>query len=1001
MHNKHQIKVFKPFHAIIPLILLCLFHFADGRPGKSTSATGILYPEMDRLTATHPPHSQLLQRPFLPDTIVAAPDTVQRNASDPDAFPGPQDFRQPQQPFSPDTIGAAADTLNPENNIPYPFPGLQDPRQPQQPFAPDTLAATPPPLSGPGEQQRQQNNFLESQVEYNSADSIDFSVSEQKLFLYGQAYVKYEDIELRADFIQIDLAAKEVFASGVADSLGIVHGRPVMTEGGETFEANTMRYNFETKKGIISGIVTEQEGGFLHGHTTKKHENNHLHMRGGKYTTCDAEHPHFYVALTRAKVIPNDKVISGPAYLVIEDIPLPLAVPFGFFPNQRGQTSGILFPTYGEEASRGFYLRNMGYYLNLNEYMDLRMEGDIYSLGSWSVNAASNYRKRYRYNGSFRYAYSNNKVGERGFANFQENTSYNIAWQHRQDAKASPYSNFSASVNFGSSSFNKYNYSTTSRDFADSYAQNTAQSSISFSHRWPDSPFSLTSNISANQNFSNQTVNLRLPSVNFNMARQYPFRNADRVGDTRWYENIELSYSANVDNRLQTYDTLLLRRETLGDMTNGFKHDIPLRANFRFLNLLNITPGLTYSGVMYTSSIRKTWVDDYVPPGQDEVAPRLVTDTIPGVVYGHSFLPNFSTGLSQNIYGMFQFRDSRVEAVRHVMTPSVGFSFAPDMDNLVPDYYRTVQSDTLGNETTYSIFENGIYGTPSVRGRSGSISLSLANNLEMKVRSTNDTITESKKVKILDRLNFSTSYNVYADSLNWSPISMTGNTSLFDNKLRVNFNASFDPYALDDNFRRYDSFQWSANRRPFRMTRAGLSLTMGFRSAAGSRTSPGASQGQDRVMPPDMRDGMIDPHSDIPPGQDDIFGHLDDIDHTVHYYGEYVDFNVPWDINIRYNLNYNRPRDEGQINQTLNFSGSLSLTPRWQIQFTSGYDFRAYDFTMTSINIHRDLHCWDMRFGVVPFGSRKSWNFSIAVKSNILKDLKYHAQRSWYDNFFR
>jgi hypothetical protein len=586
LHNNYSIKVFEPFLKIIPVLLLWLFHAADLLSREGLSVTGKVCHDCSA-----------------PDTTAITPVSGTRYLSVP-ADEGPlQPF------FMPDTTGAAPDTLSPGAIAPL-FP--VDSRQLQPGQVPDTsvvpgIAAEPAPA-------RRNNDFLTSKVEYNAVDSIDFSVSEQKLFLYGEAYVKYENIDLRADFIQIDLASKEVFASGLPDSLGVIRGRPVMTEGGETFEAHTMRYNFETKKGIISGLITEQEGGFLHGHTTKKHENNHLHLRGGKYTSCDAEHPHFYIALTRAKVIPNDKVVSGPAYLVIEDIPLPLAIPFGFFPNKRGQTSGILFPTYGEEASRGFYLRNMGYYLNLNEYMDLQLRGDVYSLGSWAFNAASNYRKRYRHNGSFRYAYSNNKTGERGFTNFQENTSYNIAWQHRQDPKASPFSNFSASVNFGSSSFNRYNTNPARPGFADTYAQNTAQSSVSFSRRWPDSPFSLTSNVSANQNFSNQTVNLRLPSVNFNMARQYPFRNSNRVGNTRWYDDIELSYSAAFDNRLRTYDTLLFRRETLGIMENGFKHDIPLRANFRLFNVLNITPGVTYSGVMYPNSIRKTWIDDYVPP---------------------------------------------------------------------------------------------------------------------------------------------------------------------------------------------------------------------------------------------------------------------------------------------------------------------------------------------------------------------------------------------------
>jgi hypothetical protein len=958
LHNQKSLKLFKPFLPIIILILLSAFHLPETRSQERSSAADTLH-----LNETMPENQ--------PEQELHKHDPLQHQYQEQDTLQ--QKLREQ---------GSLQQHIQEQDTLQKEFQERSLQQYEQQPFQQREQSG-----------QRQESNILTTKVEYNSSDSIDFSINEQKLFLYGEAYVKYENIELNAAYIEIDLASNEIFARGDTDSLGIETGRPVMTQGSETFEAKTMRYNFETKRGIISGIVTEQEGGFLHGETTKKHENEHLHIRGGKYTSCDQEHPHFYIALTRAKVIPDDKVISGPAYLVIEDIPLPLAIPFGFFPNKPERKSGILFPTYGEEASRGFYLRGGGYYMHINDYLDLRLEGDIYSLGSWSANAASNYRVRYKYNGSFRYAYSHNVAGERGMANYQENTSYNIAWQHRQDAKASPNSNFSASVNFGSSSFNKFN--TVNPDV---FATNTAQSSISFSHRWPDSPFSLTSNISANQNFSNQTVNLRLPSVNFNMARQYPFRSLDRIGDPRWYDNIELSYTSKIDNRLNTYDTLLFRREALRDMQNGFQHDIPLRANFRLFNLLNITPGVTYSGVMYTSSIRKTWVEDYYDPQKGEIVPSLVTDTIPGIIYGHSINPNFSTGLSQNIYGMFMFRDSRIEAIRHVMTPSVGFSFVPDVEGLMPDYYRTVQRDTLGNETTYSIFENGIYGTPSIRGRAGSVSLSLANNIEMKVRDSRDTITQSKKVKILDRLNFSTGYNVYADSLNWSTINMTGNTSLFDNKVRINFNAVMDPYALDENFRRYNASEWSVSRSPGRITRAGLSLTMGLQSAAAPRGN-GSGLSPDGRMATGDNGTMIDAGDGIP--GEDTFSHLDDIDHTVHYYGDYVDFNVPWNLNIRYNLNYSKPRDESQITQTLNFSGDMSFTPRWKIQFSSGYDFGAKNFTMTNINIYRDLHCWEMRFGVVPFGSRKSWSFSIAVKSTLLQDLKYHTQKSWYDNFFR
>ena len=982
MHNKYFIKLFKPFPVIILLYLLWIFQLTPAWSQERPSAAGNHYLSAEYFSEILlvAEHENTANNPY-PGDDAPAPDrnpVIQQervpeiDTLTPDINPVIQQERVPE-----------IDTLTPDMN-----PVIHQERIPEIDTL-DTETGLPHALQDPLQPPRRQNNFLTSQVEYHSADSMDFDVNQQKLFLYGEAWVKYETIELRADYIEIDLVAKEVFARGMTDSEGNVTGRPVMTDAGETFEAETMRYNFETERGITSGIITEQEGGFLHGHTAKKHENDHLHIQGGKYTTCDHEHPHYYIALTRAKVIPNDKVISGPAYLVIEDIPLPLILPFGFFPNKRGQTSGILFPTYGEEASRGFYLRGMGYYLNLNEYMSLQLRGDVYSLGSWAFNANSDYRLRYRFNGSFGFSYSHNVTGERGMANFSENTSYNLTWSHRQDPKASPYNNFSASVNFGSSQFNRYNTIDPDR-----FARNTAQSSVSFSRRWPDSPFSFNSGVRANQNFADQTVNLSLPSATFTMARQYPFRNANRV-ESRWYDNIEISYSSKMDNTLRTYDSLLFTSQGLRDLRSGFQHSIPLRANFRALNLINITPALTYEGVLYRNSISKSWVEDYFDPVRQEIRPSLVTDTIPGLVYGHALTPSFSTGLSQNIYGMFQFRNSRVEAIRHVMTPTIGFSYVPDLAGLVPEYYRTVETDDPNRPHTYSIFEGQMYGTPTTRGRSGNISFGLANNIEMKVRSNNDTIDQSRKVKIIDRLNFGTSYNIYADSMNWSPVSMTANTSLFENKVRLNFNASLDPYALDENLNRHNASQWSVNRRPGRITRAGFSLTTDFRSAAGLRRN---GNGQAPIPgQPEMDPGM-DP--DMLPG-DDIFGHLDDIDHTVHYYGDYVDFDVPWNLNIRYNLTYSNPRGVSQVNQTVNFSGSMSLTPRWQIQFSSGYDFRAGDFTMTNISVHRDLHCWDMRFGVVPFGSRKSWNFSIQVRSSILKDLKYHAQKSWYDNFFR
>ncbi len=855
-----------------------------------------------------------------------------------------------------------------------------------------------------GEEER----LLRSKVEYNAKDSIAFDLEGQKVFLYGSAFVKYEDIELKADYIEIDFSKNEIYASkmpGEEDKMlqepgvsapGVPQadsqdstpqadtarreteeteaiGKPEFTDGGETFRAETIRYNFKTEKGHITGVVTEQEGGFLHGETTKKQQTDDIHISRGKFTTCDKDEPHFHIAMSRAKVMPKDRIVSGPLYLVIEDIPLPIALPFGYFPNTEGRTSGFIAPSYGEERARGFYLQGGGYYFAISDYMDLSLTGDVYSLGSWAVDARSNYRKRYRYNGNFNLSFSRNIAGEEGLPGYEENQSFKIGWQHRQDAKASPNSNFSANVNFSSSDYNRYNELD-----PDEHARNTAQSNVSYNYNWPDLPFTLRANARVNQNFSQETIDMGLPSLNFNMARQYPFRSEGSMGDS-WYENIQVSYTAKADNRISTTESKLLDPQTFRDMNSGFQHELPVSANFRLLNTINITPSVTYTGVMFPNSIRKRWVEDHYDQERGEYVSTVVTDTVSGPVYGHAINPTLSMSVNEDIFGMFQFRDSRIKAIRHVMSPSVSFNFTPDMEGILPDYYRTVQRDEEGNERTYSIFDHAIYSTPSIRGRAGNVSLRLSNNLEMKYM---DSSGEEQKVNIIDRLNFQTSYNIYADSLNWSPLTISGSTSFMDRNISMNFGATVDPYALDESGRKKDEFEWNVNNSPGRITRANLSLDMRFRSEAGSRQT-------------------ADPDPQQQQQGSDIFGHLDDVDHRAHYYPDYVDFDVPWNINLRYSINYSKPGFESNINQTLNFSGDVSLTENWKIQFSSGWDFDAMDFTMTNINIYRDLHCWEMRFGVVPFGSRKSYSFTIQVKSQILNDLRYQTHKSWYDNFFR
>lgn len=844
-------------------------------------------------------------------------------------------------------------------------------------FNPDTsaLAVSPDTLT---QDKKISENVIKFPIFYTAGDSLRISLGLKKVFLFNESNVKYDEIELNSFFIDLDIDKSEIFAQGSVDSLGKPTGWPIFNDKGDKFECKTLTYNFKTKKGRIMGVITEQEGGYLHGKVTKKHSNDHIHIKGGKYTTCDSPEPHFYISMSKAIVIPGEKVISGPAHLVIEDIPMPLILPFGFFPSKRGKSSGIVFPTYGEEITRGFFLQELGYYFALSDYYDLKVTGDIYSLGSWRLSAGSNYNKRYKYSGSLALSFATNIIGEPGLVNYEKRQDYSIRWQHSQDRKASPYATFSGSVDFKSSRFNKL----TSVN-PDIFAQNTSNSSVSFNKIWPGSPFTLNANARATQNFSNKTTQLNLPSVSINMSRQYPFRKAGSSGGQKWYDNIEFSYSANLDNRINTFDSLLFTKEAWMKSQHGFKHDLPIRSNFKLFNIVNITPGISYSGVLYTSRIEKNWDPDYIDPLTGVVKPSVVTDTIYGLQYAHSLNPNFSVSMSPNIYGMYQFKSSKIEAIRHVMTPSVGISLIPDMKAILPNYYREVQRDTLGRTETYSIFANGIYGTPSYQGKSGAISFGLGNNFEMKVRTPLDTANTSKKIKLLDRLNFGTSYNLFADSLKWSNISMNGSNSFFDNKVDISFGATYDPYALDENNRKYNTFEWKKNKRFARLTNAFFSLSTRFQSAAAKTT--------ENTGP-----------TNVPAGSEGIFEHMDGITNpSVFIYDSYIDFDVPWSINLSYSLNYSKQGVQSSIVQTMNFSGDLSLTPKWKITFQSGYDFERNEFTMTNISINRNLHCWEASIRAVPFGSYKMYSFLIKVKSSILQDLKYQKQKSWYDNFYR
>ena len=822
--------------------------------------------------------------------------------------------------------------------------------------------------------QQQKSEPIDSPVDYKANDSIVYALDERKVYLYGESQILYKEIELNAGIIEFNMGDEVVFAQGRPDSTGKLTGKPHFIEGSESFDANLLSYNFRTKKGIIKQIYSEQEGGFLHSETTKRHPNSEIHLKGGKYTTCDLEHPHFYIALTKAKSIPGDKIISGPAYFVIEDVPLPIGIPFGFFPTTKTNKSGVLIPTYGEERRRGFFLRNGGYYMALSQYADLRLTTDIYTNGTWGARLASNYRKRYKFSGSFGFNYYQNVSGEKGLTNYKKTKDYALVWSHAQDAKANPTRRFSASVNFTTSSFDRNH----TRN-VNNVMRSTKQSNISLSKVWPNSPFNFSTSANASQNTFDRSMNIRLPQMALNMNRIYPFRRKSKVGKAKWYENIQLSYSSTLENRLNTKDTSLFK-STWDDFDKAYQHNIPVSLNLKALRYFTISPNIRYTGVLFTKTIHPQYIKDFLIPNTDTRVDTFLIDTVSNLKYAHAYVPSIGINFSPKIYGMFQFREkSRIEAIRHVMTPRASFSYSPDMKGKVPDYYREIIIDSTGKTKTYSLFDESIYRTPVPSGRSGTVNLSLMNNIEMKLK-PEDEKENYTKVKILNNLNFSTNYNIFKDSMRCAPIAMNGNTGLFKNRVILNFNGRFDPYSyvVDSRgmYRSINTSLWKDRHRLVRLTSFGFSLGTSFKSGQGARSIEQREE-----------DDLTAITGEDQTGYDDV------------YYGEYVDFNVPWSLGFDYNFSYRRTGTEPNIVQSLRIRGDLSLTPKWKIGFNSGYDFTVKKVSMTNLNIYRDLHCWEMQITLVPFGTYRSYSFRINIKSSVLRDVKYEKRDNWFDNF--
>lgn len=854
--------------------------------------------------------------------------------------------QEPDVGNTPDTTALATDTLG---------------------FAPqktDTLIAP-----------RQSNKFaLQAKVNYKSADSLHLDLVLNKAYLYYNAEIQYENINLKAHYIEIDFNRNTLFASGLPDSTGQIAGTPVFTEGQQSFVANTMSYNFDTRRGFIREVISQEGEGFLHGRAVKKLSDDVTNVRDGSYTTCNLDHPHFEFRYQKAKVIPSDKIITGPVYLVIEDVPLPLAIPFGYFPNKKGQRSGILIPTYGESSNRGFYFENGGYYLGISDYMEVYLRGDIYTRGSWAIKPNMTYRKRYKYNGDVSLNYANNITGEEGTPNYQKSKDFAIRWSHSQDPKAHPTQRFTANVSIQSGKYNRFNPVSTQN-----YLSNTFQSSISYQRSFAGKYF-LNASAMHSQNTLNNSITMTLPEVSFNVNRFYPLRRKTRVGALRWYENISMNYTMNARNQVTTLDSLLFKPETLQNFRNGVKHAIPISSNIKVLKHLNLNNSVNFTERWYSQRIERKWVDDALDEN-GEVLPGFVRpDTLSGFYTVRDF--DYNASLNTTVYGMLQFKKGPLRAIRHVISPSIGFGLRPDFGSEYWNYWGTVQTDTSGRTQRYSYYQNGIWGTPQ-DGKSGRINLGLSNNLEIKVKSKSDTVTGMRKIKLVDNLSFSGSYDLARDSMRMSDISVSARTTLLKN-LQVQFSGRWSPYAIDSLGRTINKYVWDTDRKLLRRD----NTTWNF-STRYSISSSDIGKAKNTSPEPDT--------------EPDIGGEWFDDQDIMFNRSDFIDWNEPWSFSVDYSLRLSSQysakngKFETRTVQSLSFNGDVNLTPKWKIGFQSGYDFESKKFTYTSFNFYRGLHCWEMRFVWIPTGGLKSWNFQINVKSSVLQDLKLTRRKDFRD----
>lgn len=855
---------------------------------------------------------------------------------------------------------------------------------------------------------RKRSGGIEAPIEYTANDSLVYDARTQTAHLFGSSNVKYQNMDLASDKIYMSLDSSLVHATGTRDSSvkDGVKDKPVFTMGQDKYETDTIAFNFKTKKAYIDNVYTEQEDGFLRGERSKRDSTGVIYLEHGRYTTCDEEHPDFYIALSRARVRPGKDVVFGPAYLVVADVPLPLAIPYGFFPFTKRYSSGFIMPSYGDEQARGFYLKDIGYYFALSDKWDLKLLGEIYTRGSWGFSAASNYRKRYRYNGSFLFSYQDTKTGDKGLPDYARQESFKIQWSHRQDSKANPYSSLAASVNFATSSYERNNLNSLYNP--QTLTQSTRTSSVSWSTTFSSIGLTLSATANLSQNMRDSTLAVTLPDLNIAVSRFYPFKRKHAVGNERWYEKISMSYTGQIGNSINTKEDKFFKSNLIKEWRNGWNHEIPISGNFTLFNYLNVSPSFRFTDRMQSAKVERSW---------DTAKQVEVADTTYG--FHNIYNWNFSMGMSTKLYGFWtpsrKIFGDKIQAIRHVLTPQVTFSYAPDFGASRYGYWKTYQkTDADGNVSLveYSPYSTGMFSVPG-RGKTGSISFSLGNNLEMKVKSDKDS-TGVKRISLIDDLAINMSYNMAAKTRPWSDLGMNIRLKWWKN-YTFNMNAVFATYAyeLDDQGRpyvgthtewgkgRFGRFQGMSQNISYTLTPEKLSKLFGGGSSreddkrhAGNGDDEGVDTDIESNVDEVMERGKHNARKEKSKASTDEDG--------------YMAFSMPWSLTFGYGVtmresndinkfNYKKMRYPYKFSQTLNVSGNIRISDGWNISFSSGYDFESHEISMTTASLQRDLHCFNMSCEVV-LAPYTSYNFTFRCNAATLTDALKYDKRSGYSN---